>query len=248
MYEAFAAWRERPFDDLLERVPQDLRPQRVLDAGCGTGRTTHKLAKRFPQARVTGVDGSEPMLRVAKPHPRISFVHADIAVHRPDAPQDLVVANAVLHWIAQPEATLGHLASWVAEGGVLAIQVPANFHRPSHKIVGELAAGAPWRTHLAQVQPGDHVLSLTDYRRVLEGAGFEVSAWETDYDMRLPGEDAVLDWLTGTTLRPYLAALPRGMAPAFRQELGRRLREAYPAEDGVVAFPFLRRFAVARRG
>jgi trans-aconitate 2-methyltransferase len=247
VYEAFAAWRERPFDDLVARLPSGLEPGLVLDAGCGTGRTTHRLAARFPDARLLGVDGSEAMLRVAKPHPRITWKAADLRTFTPASAADVVVANAVLHWIPGPEQMLARLGSWVGPAGVLALQVPANFHRPSHRIVAELAASPRWSAHLRAVAPGDHVLPLAAYRAQLEHDGFEVEAWETDYLMELPGEEAVLNWLTGTTLRPYLSALPKGEAVAFRQELGARLAEAYPAEGGVTRFPFLRRFVVARR-
>src|SRR5256714_12725603 len=59
----------RPQDDnwweLFELVVReaDLRGQRVLDAGCGTGRFVTALA---PQASVWGIDASNEMLDVAR--------------------------------------------------------------------------------------------------------------------------------------------------------------------------------------
>ena len=40
-------------------------PTRILEIGCGTGRNVVSLARRFPQAEITGVDLSEAMLAVA---------------------------------------------------------------------------------------------------------------------------------------------------------------------------------------
>jgi trans-aconitate 2-methyltransferase len=61
----------------------------------------------------------------------------------------------------------------------------------------------------------------------------------------LAGEEAVLRWVSGTALRPVLAALPDDAArEAFVAEFGAALREAYaPGPYGTV-LPFRRVFAV----
>jgi len=240
-YEAFRTHRERPFLDLMARVPDGARS--VLDAGCGTGRTTRSLAARFPGAEVLGVDASRGMLAQAPSVQGVRFEQADLVAWRPARRFDLVVANAVLHWLPDPEATLCRFASFVAPGGTLAVQVPANFEAPSHRAVRALAAEPAW-AGATRVAAGDHVLALEGYASVLEDEGCKVEAWETTYRMRLPGDDAVLRWLEGTTLRPFQAALgPR--FEAFRAALARRLREAYPPDARGTVFPFTRRFAVA---
>lgn len=250
-HEAFRAAREGPFLDLLARVPPRApsRPYRtIVDAGCGTGRTTRALARRYgPGARVTGVDSSAHMLAVALPAPRVAYVEADVATWRPAAPADLVVANAVLHWLPEPERMLLHAASWVALGGALAVQVPANVAAPSHRVVRETAASPQWAPHMGGIVPGDHVLALAEYARILTAAGFTVDAWDHTYKHDLPGDDAVLRWLAGTTLRPYLAALDTGRQREFLDDLRAPLAAAYPATEGVTRYAFRRRFVVARR-
>jgi trans-aconitate 2-methyltransferase len=57
----------------------------------------------------------------------------------------------------------------------------------------------------------------------------------------------VLDWISGTALRPVREALTPDNYAAFRAELAPRLRAAYPRRpDGTTWFPFRRIFAVAR--
>jgi len=63
----------------------------------------------------------------------------------------------------------------------------------------------------------------------------------------LPGEDAVFDWISGTSLLPTRAALPEELFERFATELKRRLRAAYPARNGHVVLPFRRIFAVGQR-
>ena len=51
--------------DVIDRL--DLRgDERVLDAGCGTGRVTEQLLERVPNGSVVAVDGSEAMVEQAR--------------------------------------------------------------------------------------------------------------------------------------------------------------------------------------
>ncbi len=74
-----------------------------------------------------------------------------------------------------------------------------------------------------------------------------MDVWETTYLHVLPGEDAVLDWVSGTGLRPVLAALSGDLEArdAFLAEYGARLREAYPRRPYGTVLPFRRLFCVA---
>ena len=101
VYRRFGDERTRPFLDLLARVgAQD--PSVVVDLGCGEGRATAVLAQRWPGARVIGVDSSPDMLAAAAATAPegVEFVAGDVRDRAPDGPVDVVVSNAVLHWIA----------------------------------------------------------------------------------------------------------------------------------------------------
>lgn len=63
-YEAYADLRARPFFELMARVRAEA-PRRVVDLGCGTGRLTAALARRWPDALVEGIDSSAEMIEVA---------------------------------------------------------------------------------------------------------------------------------------------------------------------------------------
>src|SRR6266545_662048 len=81
--------------------------------------------------------------------------------------------------------------------------------RPFH----ELVARIPTDEAVAVVDLGcgpraaTPVLAPEVYVDVLSAAGLTVDAWETTYFHVLPGADPVLEWFTGTGLRPYLDAL-----------------------------------------
>lgn len=246
-YERFRDERKRPFFELLARVDASA-PAQVVDLGCGTGDLTLVLAERWPMARVTGVDSSEAMVAEARrtATDRVHFELADLARWTPSAPVDVLVSNAALHWLPDHPALLTRLVSLLAPGGVLAFQVPANFEAPSHRRIDEVRALPRFAPALTHVRRG-HAEPLDAYEAWLAGMGLTVDAWDTTYLHVLPGEDAVLQWLLGTTLRPVLAALGPEESQAFLDTLRPLLRSDYPAAERGTPFRFTRRFVVASR-
>jgi trans-aconitate methyltransferase len=127
-------------------------PATVYDLGCGDGRVTRLLANHWPGARITGVDNSANMLDAArKVLPDVTWIEADIAHWTPDAPAQVVFANASLQWLTGHDSLLPRLMDMVAPGGVLTVQMPRNHHKASHDCMRDAAAG-PWRDRLAGVE------------------------------------------------------------------------------------------------
>ena len=250
-YLRFGDERSRPFADLLARVPHR-EPRLVLDLGCGTGSLTATLARRWPAARILGVDSSAEMLARAAEHAepgRVEFVRGDVRSWQPSAPADVLVSNAVLHWVPGHDRLLTGWAAALAPGGVLALQVPGNFGAPTHRLLADLCAAPRWADRLADAAPRrDAVLSPAAYFDVLADAGLSPDVWETTYLHVLRGADPVLEWVRGTVLRPALARLTDDDAAEFTALYAAALREAYPPRpDGTTVLPFRRIFAVGTR-
>ncbi|MFI7678513.1 trans-aconitate 2-methyltransferase [Actinophytocola sp. NPDC049390] len=246
-YLAFADHRSRPFFDLVGRITAEA-PRRVVDLGCGPGNLTETLALRWPSATVEASDSSPEMVAAARQR-GIDATVADVRDWQPSPDTDVVVSNAVLQWVPGHEELL---ASWVPRlppGAWLAFQVPGNFGAPSHVRVRALAATPRWRDRLESVvlREDDAVLDPEGYASLLSDAGCAVDAWETTYVQRLTGDDPVLEWVTGTALRPIRTALSDEDWAEFRSELAPVLRTEYPRRaDGTTWFPFRRVFVVAR--
>lgn len=250
-YLAFAGERGRPFVDLVARIDAT-DPRVVVDLGCGPGNLTSLLADRWPAAAVTGVDSSTDMVQAASDSPaaeRVVFhrqdLHDWLRAAEP-ASVDVLVSNATLQWLPEHLDLLPALVGAVAPGGWLAFQVPGNHVAPSHTLLRELAAEAPYDEHMAgAARVGAH--DAATYLRALQALGCEVDAWETTYLHVLHGKDPVFTWVSGTGARPVLQALPDGLRPRFEAEYKARLRAAYPDDGHGVVLPFRRIFAVARK-
>ena len=246
-YRRFGNERGRPFTELVSRIGAEA-PAVVVDLGCGEGSGTASLARRWPGARVIGVDSSPEMLSAAGPG-RVEFVIGDVRDWTPDEPVDVVVTNAVLHWIPDHDRLIAEWAARLRPGGWLALQVPGNFRAPTRALLAGLCRAPAWADRLADVAPrADAVLEPAGYLDVLTGAGLAADVWETTYLHVLTGADPVLGWVRSTVLRPVLARLGDDAAAAFTDEYAAALRSVYPVRpDGTTLLPFRRIFAVGNR-
>lgn len=246
-YLAFADHRARPFHDLINRIGA-WRPRRVVDLGCGPGNLTEILSRHWSEATIEAVDSSLEMVRAARER-GIDAKLEDVVRWRPEPDTDVVISNAVLQWVPGHPALLRNWTAALPSGAWLAVQVPGNFAAPSHTLVRDLVHRPEWRSTLADValREEDAVLDPHGYADLLADAGCQVDAWETTYLQRLTGENPVLRWISGTTLRPIRAVLDDSQWEEFERQLAPGLSAAYPRRaDGTTLFPFRRVFVVAR--
>lgn len=245
-YLKFADERTRAARDLLARVPLD-DAATVVDLGCGPGNSTALLVERWPQARVVGVDSSAEMLRSARQAlPQVEWMQADLRAWAPAAPVDLIFANAVMQWLPDHATLLPELLRHLRPGGVLAIQMPRNYDEPSHRLMRETPG--PWAARLAGARAIAPLPATAWYYDLLAPHARRVELWQTTYEQVMDDAGAIVEWVRGTGLRPYLEALAENERPAYLAAYEAGIDAAYPPRsDGRRLFPFPRLFMVAVR-
>ncbi len=182
-YRQFGGERSRPFYDLVVRVGAT-DPAFVADLGCGSGELTADLARRWPEADVLGVDSSAEMISAARQvlateteaagtgagaSGRLRFAEQDARDWEPDQPVDVIVSNALLQWIPDHELLLTRWASRLAPGGWLAVQMPANFDQPTHRLLRELTGTPRWKPLLGEVELNRQAADPGVYLELLAG-------------------------------------------------------------------------------
>jgi trans-aconitate 2-methyltransferase len=182
---------------------------------------------------------------------------------------DLLFSNAVFHWLRSPKRipTLIRLMETLKPGGVLAFQVPDNYNEPSHTTMRKVAsqAGKPWSSSFASASIGDlNNASRPDldpiespstfYKSFMQSGKCEsVNIWRTQYQHVLQNHGAIVEWVKGTGLQPYLNMMEGDEEKkAFLEEYEKALGERYESieiEDGkkVVLLQYPRLFIVAVR-
>jgi trans-aconitate 2-methyltransferase len=122
-YERVSAPLEAMGRDVLDRL--DLRgDERVLDAGCGTGRVTATLLERLPRGEVIAVDGSTAMVEQASARlgDRAQVFAADLLELQLGAPVDAILSTATFHWISDHDRLFARLHAALKPGGRLVAQ------------------------------------------------------------------------------------------------------------------------------
>jgi trans-aconitate 2-methyltransferase len=249
-YVAFEDERTRPARDLLAAIPT-AEARFVVDIGCGPGNSTELLVQRFPGAKVSGLDSSPDMIEAARKRlPQLQFEVAQIDRWADEGPFDVIFANAVLQWLPDHATLLPALASKLASGGSLAIQMPDNLNEPSHRLMREVAASGPWASKLADAAgQRTEMATASDYFSMLRPHCARVDVWRTTYHHQLAGgASGVVEWFKGSGLIPFLNPLTETERAQYLEQYLAAVKKAYPTlEDGSVLLPFPRLFIVATR-
>lgn len=118
-YDALANAQRHIGETLWSTLP-DTAGLRLLDMGCGTGYWTQRLAVRYPNARITGLDIAPGMLAEAQGrfgnHIRWQLGNAESLPFAAET-FDLVFSNLAIQWCRDIGAVMNDLHRVLAPGG-----------------------------------------------------------------------------------------------------------------------------------
>jgi trans-aconitate 2-methyltransferase len=197
--------------------------ERVLDAGCGTGRDTALLRRRWPGVRVVAVDASHQMLERARLRlagdPHVELVHADLARPLPlTSNVDAVVSVAAFHWIRDHEALFGNLHHVMRPGATLTAECGGR---------GNLSAvnAAVARVIGEEIQDWEFP-SAAETRRRLAGCGFDDLQIRLRPDtFRVENPEILHRYLATVVLGSHLDRLPATEHHQFLTQVAEALAE-----------------------
>ncbi|HLH09412.1 MAG TPA: methyltransferase domain-containing protein, partial [Terriglobales bacterium] len=189
--------------------------EKVMDAGCGTGRLTAELLNRLPRGRVLAVDISRNMLQKAEEYlkprfdGRVRYAEADLAQLPFEAECDGIFSTAAFHWVKDHDAMFRGLARALKPGGWIEAQAGGRGNLDDvHGRVLDLVE----RPDFAQFfenweEPWEFPSPETTTRRMLQAGFADAEAWLEPAAVRLQGRDQYRDFLRDVILRPFLARI-----------------------------------------
>jgi trans-aconitate 2-methyltransferase len=152
--------------------------ERILDVGCGTGRTTHYFAQKLPQATMVGIDLSHDMIAFAQKEfgetPNLSFERHD-ATQMPFQDEfDVVISFYCLHWVDQKQKAVQNIADALKPGGkaYLYISFASDLYLTWRACINEISVEYPhWAPHISD---DGRMRSLDEWIALAQNAGLEV--------------------------------------------------------------------------
>jgi trans-aconitate 2-methyltransferase len=142
---------------------------------------------------------------------------------------------------------MSHLIDQLATGGRLAVQMPDNLGEPTHALMREIASAAPFADKLAGAAASREPMgAFEDYYAALAPRSARVDLWRTTYAHVLAEPSAIVEWVKGTGLRPFLDPLSLDERAEYLARYGAAIAKAYPPlPDGRALLRFPRLFVVA---
>lgn len=156
-------------------VAAEITPRRILDLGCGFGKSTRPFAQAFPDAQIDAVDLAAPCLRVAAYRSqgidgaKTRYLQRDaIETGLADATYDLVTSTMLLHEmpVERIEALLAEAYRLLEPGGRM---MHLDFHRLPDDFARFIHYGHGRRNNEPYMEP----LAELDLESALRRLGFE---------------------------------------------------------------------------
>ena len=193
-----------------------LGSERVLDAGCGTGRITAALAERLDSGFVVGLDVARGMTSTARATldvlgfaPRSSVVCADLLAMPFGEQFDVVFSTATFHWVLDHEQLWAHLRDVLVSGGVLEAQCGggANLRRVRARAT-QLTSSAPFASYFESWSSPWEYASAEDTEQRLRRAGFtDIRCWIEETPTTFEDAATYRTFMKTVIMRPYLARI-----------------------------------------
>lgn len=225
-------------DPALDRAP----PQRVLDLGCGTGRASAAMQKRWPKAQVLSLDLALPMLRQARAAAKPGLLWAGGGLSSPfaqrprqvcadaramplaDASIDVLFSNLCLQWVDDLDAVFAGFRRVLRPGGML--------------LVSTFGPETLWelREAFADADAAPHVSPFADiagFGDALVRAGFRQPVIERDVDVtRYPDIGALMRELRAIGATNALSSRRHTLTGRARFAAAARAYDAMRGPDG----------------
>ncbi len=256
-YEAVSGPMTRWGTDFLGAALERLSlrgEERVIDAGCGTGRVTEALLERLPRGTVLAVDASEAMVERARTRfagdARVRVERQDLTELEVEEPVDGVFSTATFHWVLDHEALFARIARALRPGGWLVAQCggEGNISR-TMRVAGRVMQEERYRGVFEGWGEVSKVWNFPDApttKRRLEGAGFVgVETWLHEEHVEFGAVEEAARFLSSVVLRRHLMALAEMERDPFARAVAGGLAEEN--SEGVAVVDYVRLNMTAKR-
>jgi ubiquinone/menaquinone biosynthesis C-methylase UbiE len=239
-YERISATRQFQSGQRLAAELGIVPGERVLDLGCGTGLLAEHISDLVgPQGSVVGIDPLPLRIELArsKQRPNLSFEVGD-AFHLDmlqDSSFDVVIMNAVFHWLPEKTRPLLECARVLHPGGRVGIGTMLKGHRTRvHQIASKVLSEPPFDRFPRPRAQLTFPVDAEEMRAFFEMTGFSALLIEVRESTRMwPSPEAAISFSEASSFGNFLGHLPPELKARARVTIRRRLQNLMTA-DGII--------------
>lgn len=238
-YNQFKNIRYQPFFDLAGMIDENVL-RNAVDIGCGTGEQTAILSDKFRNTSFLGIDSSDEMLSESKKYIRENLRFRKFSIEAfagEPSTWDLIFSNAALQWADNHDELFPKLIDKLQPGGQFAVQMPFQNGNLLNILLIDLVQEKPFVDLLNGWKKTSPVLSVDDYTQIMfEGNLQNIRVEQRIYPIIAENPEPFFDFISGSSLIPYLERLPQNEHHIFIEEYKQRIERAFKKFPAIYAF------------
>jgi trans-aconitate methyltransferase len=228
----------------------------VLDIGCGDGKITVEIASIVSNGFVTGIDNSEPMIKLAREkfpaerYSNLSFRICDAKEIPFNNQFDAVFSNAALHWVDDQLKVLKGIYKSLKPGGRILLQFGGKGNAAQVFIIlDEMMKDKKWGAYFGDLKFPFNFPGYEEYAELIKKAGLSIKRVELlEKEMILETEENFAGWIR-TTWLPYTERIPENKRDEFISRVIKKFIERFSVgTDGKLHVNMVRLEAEAVKG
>jgi len=214
---------------VLDRLPLK-GEERVLDAGCGSGRVTERLLARLPLGHVIALDASPAMIQEARRRlapfaERVTYLVANLLDPLPiDPPVDAILSTATFHWVTDHDRLFRNLAAVLRPGVRLVAQCGGHGNVASVlRAAADVRSAWPESEQETGQEPWLFATAEETADRLRTASFVQIETWLHAEPTRIEPGKPLKTFLATVILREHLARLPESQQASFVRAVAGRI-------------------------
>jgi len=229
-YTTISDLQEKVSNELIEQLSFNENDQ-VLDAGCGIGNITFKVAEIVKKGHVLGIDSSSSMIERCNENLKIintsnfKFIVKSITAIDFTNEFNVVFSNSVFHWIKETKKALDLLYRSLKSGGSIGIQFPLlNSQHPLIRICEKVITKLKLEKEFQSWDFPWYVPTLDNFKNLMGEYNFEkVNIYQKTTEYNFHKSVNVYNFFDSVGLNLYTSRLSKEKEKIFRSEINNEI-------------------------